>query len=280
MGEAGMTETDVFRPPTERIERVAVTDAHRRRLGGPFAHDRFLLRQRHLSWNESYEVSSAHGEDLLRVQRPSGFVASLVVAMISGLLFLAIGGATIFWGLELGIERESTLVVMVAGLLAASGAAMTVARLFGGRRDVAIRSLEGDRLLIAVHQDEKVQLVRGRFTITDEAQQPIAVLRKNYLVNFLRRTWRCHAPDGDLLCIALEDHIVLALLRRLFGHLFGLLRVNYIVIGADGRLIGRFERRLPRLDRFVLDLTPDIDGTLDRRVGLALGVMLDTGERR
>jgi len=34
------------------------------------------------------------------------------------------------------------------------------------------------------------------------------------------------------------------------------------------------------LDRYVLDLKADRARELDRRVALALGVMLDTGERR
>ena len=34
------------------------------------------------------------------------------------------------------------------------------------------------------------------------------------------------------------------------------------------------------LDRYVLDMSGDLSRTLDRRIALALGVMLDTGERR
>ena len=46
------------------------------------------------------------------------------------------------------------------------------------------------------------------------------------------------------------------------------------------QILGEFNRKFTLLDRYVLDLTHDLQRTLDRRVALALGVMLDTGERR
>jgi hypothetical protein len=45
-------------------------------------------------------------------------------------------------------------------------------------------------------------------------------------------------------------------------------------------VIGEFNRKFTILDRYVLDLTADPGRNLDRRIALALGVMLDTGERR
>ena len=45
-------------------------------------------------------------------------------------------------------------------------------------------------------------------------------------------------------------------------------------------MIGEFNRKFTILDRYVLDMTADPAHELDRRIALALGVMLDTGERR
>jgi hypothetical protein len=47
-----------------------------------------------------------------------------------------------------------------------------------------------------------------------------------------------------------------------------------------GEVFGEFNRKFTLLDRYVLDLSLDPDRTFDRRFALALGVMLDTGERR
>jgi hypothetical protein len=45
-------------------------------------------------------------------------------------------------------------------------------------------------------------------------------------------------------------------------------------------LLGEFNRKFTLLDRYVLDLSRDRSNYLDRRIAIALGVMLDTGERR
>jgi hypothetical protein len=44
--------------------------------------------------------------------------------------------------------------------------------------------------------------------------------------------------------------------------------------------VGEFNRKFTLLDRYVLDLSQDSGRALDRRVAIAMGVMLDTGERR
>jgi hypothetical protein len=69
------------------------------------------------------------------------------------------------------------------------------------------------------------------------------------------------------------------MLRRLLGPLFGLLRTNFVYLRGD-QMIGEFNRKMTLLDRYVLDMSADRNRHLDRRVALAVGVMLDTGERR
>ena len=80
-----------------------------------------------------------------------------------------------------------------------------------------------------------------------------------------------------------EDSIILSLIRR-FGALVPILRLmrtNYLFFrfGTD-RELGEFRRRRTILDRYVLDLTADPTRSLDRRLAVAMAVMLDTGERR
>ena len=63
--------------------------------------------------------------------------------------------------------------------------------------------------------------------------------------------------------------------------MYGLLRTNFVILGPDGiSELGRFNRKLTLFDKYVLDMTSDGSRTLDRRIAVALGVLLDTGERR
>jgi hypothetical protein len=53
-----------------------------------------------------------------------------------------------------------------------------------------------------------------------------------------------------------------------------------VFVRPDGEVLGEFNRKFTVLDRYVLDLTGDEERVLDRRIAVAAGIMLDTGERR
>ena len=70
-------------------------------------------------------------------------------------------------------------------------------------------------------------------------------------------------------------------MRRLFGPLLGLLRLNFIYCDPQtGDVMGIFNRSFTLFDRYVLDMSQDAGNRIDRRLAFAMGVMLDTGERR
>jgi hypothetical protein len=132
-----------------------------------------------------------------------------------------------------------------------------------------------------VLQDSKVQFLKATYTVRDHRSLIIARLHKPYVYNLFRKRWDCLSPNGALICVAREDSIVLSLLRRVLGPFFGLLRTNFVILrGSTDQVIGEFNRKLTLLDRYVLDLSGDSQRRFDRRMMLALGVMLDTGERR
>ncbi len=74
---------------------------------------------------------------------------------------------------------------------------------------------------------------------------------------------------------------MLSLLRRVLGTFFGFLRTNVVFVrDRDEDGVGKFNRKCTLLDRHGLDLSAEAERTFDRRIALALGVMLDTGARR
>ena len=109
----------------------------------------------------------------------------------------------------------------------------------------------------------------------------IGTFRKNHLRGLFRKHWTCSDNKGIALFVAHEDSIAQAMLRRLIGPLFGLLRLNFIFCDVqNGSVLGEFNRSLTILDRYVLDMSRDGEKRIDRRLALAMGVMLDSGERR
>jgi hypothetical protein len=137
--------------------------------------------------------------------------------------------------------------------------------------------------LLTVTQDYVVQFPTTRFTLRDLHGNILATYKKNRFTDFLRKRWRVYGPDDALLLVAEEDSIILSLLRRLTGYIVDIafFRTNFVLYAADRETVrGEFNRKMTIFDRYTLDMSEDAAGVVDRRVALALGVLLDTGEGR
>ena len=86
---------------------------------------------------------------------------------------------------------------------------------------------------------------------------------------------KCHAPDWNRPYLIMREYLNLPMPRRLLVPLWGRSRWTYVIFGATRQYkFGEFYRKMTLLDRYVLDLSMDRERKLDRRVGLAIGVML------
>jgi uncharacterized protein YxjI len=262
-----------------RAERTAYTPHSQ--ADPVFDRDIFLLRQKHLAINQKYTVSDESGAPIVFVERPAHLLRNLfallvgIVAMIASVAAV-IAGAAALGGKE-AVGPASILAWPVAFLtLIVAASAVSKKRHITFYRD----DRKKERLL-EIRQDKKIQLITATYTVRDARGQPIARLRKNYLYNIFRKRWEIRTLADQLAFLVKEDSIILSLLRRVLGPMYGLLRTNFVFCGADGRsVLGEFKRKMTILDRYALDLKRDRHRKLDRRLALAMGVMLDTGERR
>lgn len=258
------------------VARVAQADP-------AFDRDKFLLRQKVMSISEKYEVGDEQNRPILFVLRPAHLMQNLG-ALLAGLFTaLVVIAGFIFLGAQF-FKNNGTVfgVMIVLGLVLGSVLALVVAVPLSAKRHVLFfRDPTKTEKLMEVLQDAKFQPINSTFTVRDREGQVLCKLRKNVLYNFFRKRWHCYAPDGSVLCMAMEDSIVLSLLRRFLGPLFGLLRTNFIITPPNSeQVLGEFNRKLTLFDRYVLDMSGDPSRLIDRRIALAIGVMLDTGERR
>ena len=246
-----------------------------------FDRDVFLLRQQLLRISEKYDVADEQGKKIVFVERPAHLLRN-IGAILAGLA----AGAVV--GVVFGMLSDMAKGTPYEGLLAALAVIgffvvlFTVGIALSAKRHVTFYRDETKRdKLLEVLQDRKWQPITATYTVRDRAGRTMALLWKNYLYNVVRKRWYVKAPDGTTLYVAKEDSIILSLLRRFLGPLFGLLRTNFIIVrNGSEDVVGEFNRKFTLLDRYVLDLKADRARELDRRVALALGVMLDTGERR
>ncbi|HZP57712.1 MAG TPA: hypothetical protein VFC53_09175 [Dehalococcoidia bacterium] len=147
------------------------------------------------------------------------------------------------------------------------------------------------RPLLIIRQDHGYAALHRKYTLIDAASdEPIAHFDRNNVRALFRRAWVVTAADGRVLAHAREDTAALAAIRRIVefvpyvGALMALVRTNFrlATVAADGSEAeaGAFNRKLSIADKYVLDLTSDRARLLDRRIALALAILLDTGEAR
>ena len=283
-------------PPAKAKDDEAATRRDAPSAGHPAFHrDKFLLRQKHLSISEKYFVWDEAGNELLFVKRPAHLMRNLLSLFVA--IFIAIGGLIllVFGASRLpeGVAQEIGYGIGALVVVVASSAAFLAIR---PKRHIGFYADSNmSELVLKTFQDQKLALLNATYTVTDAENQLLGTFRKNYLYNIIRKRWYCYDADGSLLVVAKEDSLILALLRRFLGNLYGILRSNYIFLRPDQesalydpadaadydrKVIGEFNRKFTLLDRYVLDMSQDQGHVLDRRLTVALGVLLDTGERR
>jgi uncharacterized protein YxjI len=244
-----------------------------------FNRDIFLLRQKHFAINQKYQVSDEEGNAILFVERPTYFwrtiLALLGAYIITMLAYSIVMIGTVGENPQTAQAQDSPLAALALMLLPI--VFVVVAMALSPKRHVTFyRDESRTQKMFDVLQDKKVQFPMRTYTVRDASGTPLASFKKNYLYNLFRKRWEMRSISGTVMCVAKEDSIILSLLRRVLGPLFGLLRTNYLITrGTGDTVVGEFKRKFT-----ILDLSADRRRDLDRRLALALGVMLDTGERR
>ena len=196
-----------------------------------FNRDIFLLRQKHFSINQKYQVSDEQGNAILFVERPTYFwrtifalLGAYLVTMVAytGVTLAIVGDSAP--GTTQGLDSPlASLVLMLLPVLF-----VVVAMALSQKRHVTFyRDESRTQKMFDVLQDKKVQFPMRTYTVRDASGTPLASFKKNYLYNLFRKRWEMRSPNGTVMCVAKEDSIILSLLRRVLGPLFGLLRTNF-----------------------------------------------------
>lgn len=246
-----------------------------------FERDTFLINQR-IAIDARYQITDEAGKPVVWVVRPTYFLrhmAALFAGFIAGFAWVTL---LIMMADSFGPQSAVGGVLGLLGALGFVPVILVVAVALSVKRHTTVYKDEACRMpVLIVKQDRKWQWINWTYSITDKDGNPLGALRKNMLWHLIRKRWFLTGNDGRQIAMAKEESIILSLLRRLLGPLFGLLRTNFIILKGDSdEIIGEFNRKMTILDRYVLDLKADRARYLDRRLALALGLMLDSGERR
>ena len=124
----------------------------------------------------------------------------------------------------------------------------------------------------------------SKYDVVDAQQGNIGLLEHVFGKSLFRSTWRVSSPLEEELAIARERSQLMAIARRVIDFvpdIGGLIPIPYnFEILAGERVIGGMDRKFQLRDRYILDLTPDTEKVLDRRLAIALAIGLDTLQNR
>lgn len=112
---------------------------------------------------------------------------------------------------------------------------------------------------------------RARLEVYDViANFKVGELKRKGLSSLIRPRWIIRDANGLKIGTAYQDSLLKALLRfKLDFH-----------IKIAGQKVGKFVRKWSIRDKYLLDLSGDPKKLFDRRLALALGIVLDTEEGR
>lgn len=160
-----------------------------------------------------------------------------------------------------------------------------------GRRTITIYDDESkQKPILFVTQDHYWEAFHRNYKAKTVDGEVLAKLSRNNIKSLFRRGWDIADAAGAPLAIAREDSVILAFVRRLVNLipfvdlLGGIIKTDFHFIRRDESgnevKIGSFDRRISLFDKYVLDLSADPERKLNRRVALAVGILLDTAEKR
>jgi len=240
-----------------------------------FRFDVLSVRQKLLTIAQKYYVEDDAGRPRFYVVRPPrvflNILASLAATVIS---FGFLAGAFVL------IVRQQEVLAGIAALFLGNVISGVVGAFLAPYRDVMVYLDESEsQPLLLIQQENKLAFTQ-LYTLHDPFGVEVAHFRRNNIFSIMRRTWEITTPSGDLIATAQEDHLLYALLRRYLGTLYGLLRTNFEFVLPDGARAGIYNRKLTITDQYLLDLRADTMRVLDRRVALAMAILLDSAEAR
>ncbi len=152
------------------------------------------------------------------------------------------------------------------------------------KEDIRFYGDEGEtRELFRLKARSMLDFGGSRYDVFD-GDRRIGVLSHKFKESLLRSTWHVGGPDEEDVALARERSVPAAIGRRLIDfvpYVGGFVPIPYnfeILVGDE--VVGDLQRKFKVRDQYLLDLSGDRDRKIDRRLGIALAIGLDTLQNR
>ena|SRR5215212_10846479 len=146
-------------------------------------------------------------------------------------------------------------------------------KMFRLREDIRVFSDESKtREVLSIKARQILDFSAAYDVMDTEQNQKVGVLRRKGLRSLLRDEWEVLDANDNVVGKLFEDSVALALLRRLV--LGSWLPQNYDITFGETRVADLKQRFNPFRYELDLDFSMDAGNLLDRRVGIAAGILL------
>lgn len=151
-------------------------------------------------------------------------------------------------------------------------------KMFKLREDIRVYADEAKTQEVLMIKARQIMDFSAAFDVVDSASgQKVGALRRKGLASILRDEWEILDVSDNVIGKLFEDSMALALVRRF---LTGLVPQNYdITVGAT-RAADLKQNFNPFSYQLNLDFSMDVAHALDRRIGIAAGILLAAIEGR
>lgn len=232
---------------------------------------RFLIDSR-IARGELMTIRDEHREPLFFF-RPHVTLISFVANLLAAIIVLTGVAACIFLAWEGRVVPAGAAVALtvVFSAVIISLAPRRFIHVFG---DAAATARE-----LSVWEENRLPFPVSRFSGRGGDGAVFAVFEKRNMNPLGRRRWWVLDRRNDSrIGYAVEDSLVRSLARKAVGNFFSALRPNYtLYVGV--RRCGFVDRRSEGGEHVVLDLSDDPGSTLDRRIALALALLITAVEK-
>jgi uncharacterized protein YxjI len=146
-------------------------------------------------------------------------------------------------------------------------------KMFRLREDIRVYDSEDKAREVLSVKARQIMDFSAAYDVVDaEMNQKVGVLRRKGLQSLLRDEWEVLDANDNAIGRLFEDNIGLALLRRLI--LGSLLPQNYDMTVGESRVADLRQNFNPLRYELNLDFSMDAGRLLDRRLGIAAGILL------
>jgi hypothetical protein len=151
-------------------------------------------------------------------------------------------------------------------------------KMFKLREDIRVFSDESKTQEVLMIKARQIIDFSAAFDVVDSATgQKVGVLRRKGLASLLRDEWEILDVSDNVIGKLFEDSMGLALIRRFLSNL---VPQNYDITIGDNRVADLKQNFNPFTYQLNLDFSMDVNRILDRRLGIAAGILLAAIEGR